>query len=161
MKGHKIGILLFFTVLISVKGFSQITAEKILSELDSLDAPQSYFKIGAGIGNSLFSTENKALNARQISNPFTFMPSMGYFHKSGWSLSATGYLTAYNQKTSFSQFAISPAYEHSNKKLATSISYTRYIISDPYNTSASPIQNDFYANIIFKKKWIRPGISIG
>lgn len=155
--------LIFIFLIISffsLKGFGQ-SAEEMLKGLDSVDAPKSGFKIGAGIGNSVFSTDNKAQNARQVQSPLAFTPSIEYVNKSGFSITATGYLTSYNNKTSFSQYAINPAYEYEGKNVSFLLSYARYIIPDSYNTSTSPVQNDFYSNLVSTKGWLNPGIAVG
>src|SRR5947208_2985627 len=66
---------------------------KILSSLDSLlNKPSSYFQVGVGIGNQLYSAHNKGLNAKQVTSPLVLVPTMGYFNKSGFSIAANEYL---------------------------------------------------------------------
>ena len=41
------------------------------------------------------------------------------------------------------------------------VSYTHYFEKSIYNNYTSPIQNEFYGNILFKKPWLKPGIALG
>ena len=155
----RIKILGLLLMMISIKSFGQ-TDEEILKDLkDSED--KSSFRVGVGIGNKVFSTHNNTLNAQQTANTIIFTPSIGYYHKSGLSLSATGYLLNSNGNSGFLQYAINPAYDYTNDAISLSLSYTHYFTTNAYNTSLTPVQNDFFGSLTSKKGWLRPGIQIG
>jgi hypothetical protein len=154
--------LILMLLFISLKGFSQITAEEILKELDSTETPKSHFKVAVGIGNTLFSVDNKTVNAQQTNNVAVITPSIGYFHKSGFSIAFTPYLVFNNGTSSAAQYAINPAYEYSKDSgISVGVSYTRFLIPDIYSAAGTPIQNDFYGSMLFKKHWLRPGFALG
>jgi hypothetical protein len=135
----------------------------LMSLLDSAQAPVSYGLFSVGMGNRLFSVSNNRLNARQTTHRLVFNPSIGYFHKSGFSLSAGSSLLN-DEKKGFgpTQFSITPAYDLTgNKEWGLGISYSRYIALDKYSVYASPVQNDVYAYVNYKKWWIEPGIAMG
>jgi len=141
----------------------------VISELMALldakdDAPVSYGLVSIGMGNRLFSVRNNRLNARQTStSQLLFNPLLGYFHKSGFSISAGSSLL--NDKTKGfgpTQYSITPAFDLAgNTNWGFGISYSRYIATDKYSVYASPVQNDLFAYASYKKGWIEPGIALG
>lgn len=154
--------ILYFTLFLFVyclKTNAQ-TNEEILKELSDTEDPSS-FRIGVGLGNKVFSTHNNTLNAQQNTSSLVFTPSIGYYHKSGISLTATGYLLNSNGNSGLLQYAINPAYDYSNSDVSLSVSYTHYFTTTKYNTSLTPVQNDFFGSITSKKGWLRPGLQLG
>ncbi len=135
------------------------TDEEIMKELNNQD--KSTFKVGTGIGNKIFSTHNNSLNAQQTDKALVFTPFLGYYHKSGLSLTATGYVLNSNGNSGFLQYAINPAYDYYDDKISSTVSYSHYFVTSDYNTALTPIQNDFYASMNSKKGWLQPGFQIG
>ena len=122
----------------------------------------SYAELSAGLSNGVFSIKNNALNAAQASvNKIYYTPAAGYFHKSGFSISATGYLASEYNSLKFFQYAISPGYSFYSKKINWAASYSRYIKAGNTDFDINPYKNDMYGNIVFKKPWIRPAIGVG
>lgn len=143
---------------------STAVLKELMALLDSAKAPTSYFSIEAGVGNRIFSIHNNRLNARQSSiSTLVYAPSVGYFHKSGLSLSAGAYLlNEKNNDFGASQYTLMPAYNLlNNDAFGFSFSYTHYFVNDYFSSYASPIQNDFYTALSYKKTWIQPGIAAG
>jgi hypothetical protein len=127
-----------------------------------LDTPKSYVQAGIGIGNNLYSIHNNILNSKQATPTVVFTPSIAYFHKSGFNLTAAAYLLTDKNKFGVNQYAITPGYETAQGKDFDFIaSYTHYFVQDVYSKYASPIQNDLYASLVYKKPLIQPGIAIG
>lgn len=174
---QKIIVLLLFIIVFCDNSFSQDTmpttepafdSAAVLSDLmallDSGDVATSYGLVSVGMGNRLFSVRNNRLNARQSStSTLVFTPSVGYYHKSGFSISAGSNLLS-DSKKGFgpTQYSITPAYDFTtNKDWSLGISYSRYFIRDKYSVYASPIQNDAYAYVNYKKMWLEPGIAVG
>jgi len=136
----------------------------LMGLLDSADTPHSYAMISVGAGNRVFSVRNNRLNARQSSTSvIVFNPSLGYYHKSGFSIAAGSTLLQQKGKGfGATQFSITPAYDFSDSKSWTfGISYSHYFISDQYSSYASPVQHDAYAYLNYKKFWLEPGIALG
>lgn len=129
--------------------------------LDELDKHSSYFKVGVGLGNQLLSVNNKALDASQTNNKLIITPNIGYYHKSGFGISVAGYFLNDSGSTKFYQSALTPSYELDADDFGFGVSYTRYFPKDKYGGSNSPIQNDFYTNVLFKKTWLEPGVALG
>lgn len=174
---QKILLITLLYLCVSEKAASQDTAiatetafdsaavlNDLLSLLDSADAPVSYGLVSVGMGNRLFSVRNNRLNARQSStSQLVFNPSVGYYHKSGFSISAGSSLLNDSEKGfGPTQYSITPAYDLTgNKNWGLGISYSRYFPKDKYSVYASPVQNDIYAYVNYKKWWIEPGIAMG
>ena len=172
----------FFPALLSLFIYSNVSAQQpgadkepqlkdsaailqdLMNLLDSTDEPTSYTLVTVSIGNRLFSLHNNQLNANQsTSTTIVYNPSAGYFHKSGFSLSAGAYLLNDAVKGfGATQYSITPAYDMAGSdKFSLGVSYTRYFVKDEYSAYSSPIQNDFYASFSYKKTWIEPGIALG
>lgn len=138
--------------------------QNLMGLLDSAGTSTSYGLVSAGISNRIFSLHNNTLNARQEStSSLVYNPSLGYFHKSGFSISA-GATLINQQGKSFgaTQYSITPAYDFvANSNLALGVSYSRYFISDKYSSYSSPVQNDVYAYVNYAKPWLQPGLSVG
>ncbi len=171
---HKTLYCFLVTVIFLTKAYGQLTPsdkkimdsllqnDELLKMINALGEYQSYFRINAGIGNRLFTEKNKAVENLQTTNQFVFTPSIGYFHKSGFGISFTGYLFNQTNKTDFYQYALSPSYFYSKGKwINTSLSYTHYFKKANYRSSASPFNDEFYGSVGLKKYWVKPAVSIG
>jgi hypothetical protein len=140
----------------------QIKDSSVSGLHDSTDEPSNYLQVGFGIGNKIYSAHNNFINSQQLNPIVALMPAVGYFLKSGFSLTTTSYFASENNKLGIIQYAIMPAFETNPKsKFDFSASYTYYIEANKYATYSSPIQNDFYASLVDKKSWVQPGIAIG
>lgn len=136
----------------------------LLDLLDSANAPTSYGLASVGISNRIFSLHNNALNAKQATtSAIVFSPSVGYFHKSGFSLSAgASFVNRQDKGFGPTQYSITPAYDLvNNKDWALGVSYSRYFIADKYSSYSSPVQNDLYGYVNYTKHWLQPGIALG
>lgn len=138
--------------------------QNLRSLLDSADKPSSYALVSVGVGNRLFSINNKALNTKQsTTSTLIYSPSIAYMHKSGFSFSAAANML--NDPASgfeATQFSLSPAFElQGNHAIGFSFSYTHYFVKDSYSPYASPIQNDFYSAVSYRKTWLKPALALG
>jgi len=136
----------------------------LMNLLDSADEATSYALITASMGNRLFSLRNNQLNTRQATTAtIVYNPAAGYFHKSGFSLSAGVYLlNDAGNGCGITQYSITPAFDlPGNDKFSLGVSYTRYFVKDKFSPYASPVQDDLYASCSYNKPWIQPGIALG
>lgn len=141
---------------------SLLQNDEMIKMINNIGKPMSYFRINAGVGDKLTGSQDKAVESLQNNSQLIISPSIGYSHKSGFGISATAYLFNENNKTGFYQYTISPSYSYTRGNVAdVTLYYTRYIVTNKYSTSASPIKNEFYASLNFKKPWIKPSISAG
>ncbi len=122
----------------------------------------SYVELSAGVSNGVFSVKNNSVNAEQATtNKLFYTPAIGYFHKSGFGITAGCYLASDSGRLKIFQYAISPSYSYYGKKINVGASYTRYISGASTGFEVNPYKNDLYGNIVFKKSWVRPSIGIG
>jgi len=159
-----------------LKDFAQTSRTSISSSKDStqllkaddplkdvLSDDDSYFNAGFGIGNSLFSARNTVLKSKQSSaRTLIYSPTISYFNKSGFNITAGASLLK-DTSTGFgvNQYILAPGYELQNdQNIDFSIVYTHYFVTNKYSNFSSPIQNDLYTNITYKKPWLKPGIAI-
>jgi hypothetical protein len=131
--------------------------------LDSMKIKQSFFSVYLGVSNRLFSFRNNNFNAQQVTaDRIAFTPSLTYYHKSGLGISAMAYLSSFEGKPSFYQYAFSPSYDYlNNKKVAFGLSYTYYLTRDDLVVYATPFKHELYGYVKGRKGWLRPGFSMG
>lgn len=169
-------VLLFFLtgIILFSKSYGQLNPsdqhimdsllknDEMLKMINEYDKNFSYFRVNVGAGNNLYSSQDKSIESLQNSQTFVVSPSVGYYHKSGFGISFTGFLLNDNNKTDFYQYTLTPSYNYKKGKVAdVLISYTHYFEKSIYNYYTSPIQNEFYGNILFKKPWLKPGVALG
>jgi hypothetical protein len=169
--------ILYF-ILIAVIAFSKAAAQTtpsdkhlldsllrnddMLKMLDNLDKPNSYLRINMGIGNKLYSIEDKSIETLQNTNELILSPSVAYNHKSGLGISFTGFLLNQDKKTAFYQYTLTPSFLYNKGKVADfSVSYTHYFEKMAYSPNTSPVQNEFYGTLVFKQSWVKPGVAVG
>jgi hypothetical protein len=129
--------------------------------MDSILMPHSYFLGSLSLGKGYFNFTSKSSELLQTSKKFTYSPTLGYFHKSGWGLSAIGNIVNDENKMNFYQFSLSPSYDYlEDKDLATGFSYTRYFTKNSLPFYTSPLQNEVYGYFTYRKWWFRPTVSI-
>jgi hypothetical protein len=168
-------IFLFFTgILLHSKSFGQISPsdkqlmdsllqyDEALKMFDNYNKPSSYFRVNIGFGNKLFSSEDRAIESLQNSNQLVISPSVAYYHKTGFGISFSSFLLNENSRTDFYQYSLAPFYNYSRGKIVDALlSYTHYFQKDVYSPNTSPVQNEYYGSLVFKKPWLKPGISAG
>jgi hypothetical protein len=169
--------ILLILIVQSVVSYSQAqTKPAVLTQKDSIDIlkelmglldsaykPTSYVFANVGIGNRLFSVRNNALNAKQsFTSTVIYTPSVGYYHKTGFSLIGGASLLNDGNGLGVSQYSVNPAFDlMGSKRFDVGISYTHYFVQDKFSSFSSPIQEDLFASFAYKKTWVRPGVSVG
>jgi hypothetical protein len=141
--------------------------EDMLSDLryllDSMKIKKSFFSVDMGVGNRLFSVRNINFNAQQVtSNRISITPSLTYYHKSGFGISAMAFLSSFEGTPRFYQYAFSPSYDYlNNKKVSFGLSYAYYITREDLSVYATPFKHELYGYVRGRKGWVRPGFSMG
>jgi hypothetical protein len=138
-----------------------ISFDELASFLDSLLMPHSYFLASLQVGKGFYNYESKSTYLLQTTKKLTYSPLIGYYHKSGLGITASGYLLNDDHHAlNFFQGAISPSYDYlENKNLATGINYTRYFTKDSLPFYTSPLQNELSAYFTWRKWWIKPSLT--
>lgn len=128
--------------------------------LDSISRPQSYFMGNVSFGKGYFNFKSKSNVMLEAAEKFTYIPALGYFHKNGLSISASGNIVHDNEKMNLYQVAITPGFDYlENKDFATGITYTKFFTRDSLSFYTTPIQNELYTYFTYRKWWIKPTIS--
>ena len=91
---------------------SLLQNDEMLKMIGSFGKPSSYFRINIGVGNKLYSSQDKAVESLQNTNQLVISPSVAYYHKSGFGISFAGFLLSENNKTGFYQYSVSPFYNY-------------------------------------------------
>jgi len=130
------------------------------SYLDSISAPKSFFNMSIGVGTGIFSFENNNSVFLTSEKKLVLSPSLGYYHKTGLGISATGYMINENNKFKFYQFVITPSFDVIKRNFSSGISFSKYINKDSLQFYTTPIQNELFAYFSYKKWWLRPSISV-
>jgi hypothetical protein len=148
------------------KELEAMDTDDIIAELrlimDSMGKPGSFVSIDAGMSNRLFSARNNAFNANQSNTAATaFIPSVSYFHKSGFGVGATGYLRSFGKSPMLYQTAITPSFDHFGKKILFGVSYSYYLRSSDPAVTATPYSQEVYGYAQLRKTWLRPAIAAG
>lgn len=148
------------------KELKDMNTDELIAELrsmmDSMGKPSSFLSVNVGMSNSLFSARNNAFNANQSGNSATaFMPSLSYFHKSGFGLGAAGFMRSFGATPVLYQTALTPSFDHFGKKVLYGISYSYYLKSQNPLVSTTHYDQDVYAYLQFRKFWLRPAIAAG
>lgn len=129
--------------------------------MDSILSPHSYFLMSISAGKGFYNFEVKNSYDVTTSEKLTYSPTLGYYHKSGLGITATGYIVNDGSKTNLFQGGISPSFDFlKNKKFATGISYTKFFTKDSLPFYTTPIQNELYAYFTYRKWWIKPMIAL-
>lgn len=148
------------------KELKDMNTDELIAELrsimDSMGKPSSFLSVNVGMSNSLFSARNNAFNANQAGSSATaFMPSISYFHKSGFGLGASGFMRSFGAEPVLYQTALTPSFDHFGKKMLYGISYSYYLKSENPEVTTTHYDQDVYAYLQFRKLWLRPAIAAG
>ncbi len=129
--------------------------------MDSISSPHSYFLGSLSVGKGYYNFETKSSSLVETSKKLTYSPTFGYYHKSGWGITATGYLVNDQKHMNYYQSSLTPSFDYlANKKFATGLSYTRFITKDSLPFYTTPLENELYAYFTYRKLWIRPTVSL-
>ena len=129
--------------------------------MDSILSPNSYFLASLSLGKSYYNFETKSSSLIESSKKLIYSPTMGYYHKSGFGVTTTGYIVNDKKNMNFYQFSVAPSFDYlHNKSLAAGISFTKFITKDSLPFYTTPLQNELYAYFTYRKTWIRPMLAL-
>jgi hypothetical protein len=135
--------------------------DEMTAFLDSISSPHNYTLAALSFSKGYFNVKNKNAAELQEVKRLIFMPTVGYYHRSGFGVTGTGSFVRNDRQFSFYQLAASPSYDYlANKKVATGISYTRYFTKDSLSFYTSPLQNELYAYFTYRKWWFKPMVAV-
>ncbi len=136
--------------------------DDFLKLFDSVQQPKSYFLVGVGIGNTQFSVKNISLNTQQTTSNLSIIPTLGYSHKSGISLTYNNYLLLEEKSIQLLQHSLTFAYDNvGSKAVDYGISFTRFMGKKEFVNTSSPYDNDLLAYVNRKEGYFQPGVMVG
>src|SRR5450432_3252794 len=68
---------------------SLLQNDEMLKLINAYGKSSSYFRINIGVGNKLYSSQDRAIETLQNTNELVISPSIAYYHKSGFGISFT------------------------------------------------------------------------
>ena len=129
--------------------------------MDSILSPHSYFLATISLGKSFYNFESKTNSSTVPIQKLTYSPMVGYYHKSGLGINATGYIVDDGVNKNLYQSSVSPSFDYlKNKAIATGISYTRFFTKDSLPFYTTPLKNEVYGYFTYRKSWIRPTVAV-
>ncbi len=128
--------------------------------MDSILTPNSYFLASLSMSKGYYNFESKSSALIETSKRLTYSPTLGYYNKSGFGITTTGYIVNDKLNMNFYQFSMTPSFDYlANKNIATGISFTKFFTKDSLPFYTTPLQNELYAYFTFRKWWIKPSIA--
>ena len=129
--------------------------------MDSILSPHSYFMASLSMGKGYYSFERKNRSSIETEKKLTYSPTIGYFHKGGLGITGTGSVVDDGTNMNFYQGSITPSFDYlKNRNFATGLSYTKFFTKDSLPFYTTPLQNELYAYLTYRKWWIRPMIAM-
>jgi hypothetical protein len=156
----------------SINSFNQILAsdttldyDQLFSDfeafMDSILTPRSYFMPTLSVSRGYFNFFGKSDGAIQTTPKLTYSPMLTFYHKSGFGLSATGYVVNDNVNHNLYQYSVTPSFDYlQNHDLAAGISFSRYFTKDSLPFYTSPLKNEVYGYFMYRKWWMKPAIAV-
>jgi len=135
--------------------------DSLLQELKMLGLTgtgrKSFFDINVGLGNGSFAMQNANFDVK--TNHIFYNTGIGYYHKSGVSLSGGVNVTNDSGSLTLYQGYISPAYDYQSKIVAFGLSYFHYFNKQNLGFYVSPLVNELYTYLVLKKGWLVPKLA--
>jgi hypothetical protein len=129
--------------------------------MDSILSPHSYFLASVSFSKGYYNVQQKTNTIVESEKKLTYSPTLGYYHKDGLGITATGYILDDGTNMNFYQGAVTPSFDYlKNRTFATGISFTKYITKKNLSFYTSPLQNELYTYFIYRKAWIRPMLAM-
>lgn len=167
MKKALLIIFIFNSYIVSAQNESgkDSTAflDSILNEmddiLDEMIGRRSFFTATIGAGTGYFNFKNYQAESFSSQRKLMLSPSVGFFHKSGFGLSATGYAVS-EEKLNFYQASITPSYDYIRpRQFSTGVGFTKYFTKDDLPFYSTPICNEISGYFSYKKSFIQPAVA--
>ena len=128
--------------------------------MDSKLTPRSYSVMSLSLGKGYYNYSNKSTFAVTTEQKLNYSPTLGYFHKGGLGISATGYIVHDGENLNLYQAGITPSFDYlKNRNIATGISYTRFLTRDSLPFYTTPLQNELYGYFMYRKSWFKPAVA--
>lgn len=130
------------------------------SFLDSITAPRSFANISLGINNGYFNYQSQS--SIESSSKLVYTPSLGYYHKSGFGIGATGSAIADGFKNiNLFQIAATASYDYmQSSQFLTGVAYTQFFTKDSLDFYTSPLTSEASGYFLYRNSWLKPSIAV-
>ena len=128
--------------------------------LDSILAPRNFTLINLGGTTAYFNYVSKESNLPTTRKKFLYTPSISYFFKSGFGVSAAASLVNDDEQINPYQYSVTGSYDYiRNRKFVTGVSLTHFFTKDDLPFYTSPLQNGASAYFTYRDLWVKPTVA--
>ncbi len=128
--------------------------------LDSMLAPRTMVMVSVNTGYTYLNYQSSSSFYLDAEKEITVVPSLGYFHKSGWGLNLSATIIDDGEKINPFQFLVTGSYDYlKNEKFIAGASLTRFITRDSLSFYTSPLQNEASIYLSWREWGLRPSVS--
>jgi hypothetical protein len=128
--------------------------------LDSLIKPRNITLFDVSASQHYFNYQSSS-GTVEVKRKFVYTPSLIYLSRSGVGISGAASVISEEHKVYPYQFYLTGSYDYlRNKKLLTGIAFTRFFTKDSLPFYTSPLKNELYAYINYRKLWFKPAIAV-
>lgn len=148
----------------SLRDTSFLDYEEIFSELDalldSLNTPRNFSLANITLSRNFFTYINNEKATTETKRRFSYSPSLGFFDKTGFGISASATLINDSATVSPYQYSVTGSYDYLKvRTFITGLAYTRFFIKEDLPFYTSPLQNELYAYFAMRKLWFKPSVA--
>lgn len=145
--------------------FTDLDYEELFDELDllldSLTAPRSFALFNIGIGHNYFNYQSKSSYLLEATRKLTYSPSLAYYSKTGFGISANTVIVNDEVHLNPYQFNITGSYDYlRNNKFLTGIALTHFFTKDSLPFYTSPLKNEIYSYFSYRQSWVKPSVAV-
>lgn len=138
--------------------------DEIFSELDVLlddvRKPKSFGMVNVGVGNAYFTFQRRVGDSATAANKVMVSPSLSYFHRSGFGVTAETDLVNDGEKLNAYQYSLTGAYDYlRSQNFVTGLSYSHYFQKENLPFYTSPLKSDAFAYFTYRKYKLRPSVN--
>lgn len=129
--------------------------------MDSILSPHNYTLASMSLSRGYYNFESKNTDLLEPAAKLTFSPTLGFYSKKGWGITANGFMVNDGANMNLYQVALTPSFDYlANRNFATGVSYTRFFTKDSLPFYTTPLQNEVSAYFTWRKWWVRPSVTM-
>lgn len=128
--------------------------------IDSLTAPRTMVLVNLSVSNNYLNYLSQEEFSLKPQRKINLAPSLGYYHKSGLGINASGSIIRDNNKINPYQFILTGSYDYLHSDAFISgVSMTRFFTKDSLSFYTSPLQNELNFYFTYKRWWVKPSVT--
>lgn len=139
--------------------------DSIMREMDeviaALTRPESFLSASIGGGTGFFNFKSSSTQSFTTEKKVLLSPFIGYFHRSGIGLSATGYAISEQGRLNGYQLSVTGSYDIVRyQRLSAGAAYAKYFTRENLSFYTTPVVNEAYAYFNYRRPWLQPGVAV-